>query len=73
MIEWMIGGYFLFLEQFGTHYLDTSELGSRITVTSFLTEEATESMSQDKIEGCVSASVNVEYFGSKGIYNCKSL
>jgi len=41
-------------------------LGSRITVTSFLTEEATESMSQDKIKGCISASVNVEYFGSKG-------
>ena len=57
----------LFLEHFGTHYLSTAELGSRITVTSFLTEEATELMSQDKIKGCISASVNVEYFGSKGI------
>jgi len=59
------------IKHFGTHYLAKSTLGSRITVTSFLTEEATEQMSQDKIEGCVSSSVNAEYFGAKASVSAK--
>ena len=52
--------FHLVAANFGTHFLSTITTGARVTTTSFISEEATNSKEESMLERCLAASVNVK-------------
>ena len=54
-----------FYRYFGTHYAESSTLGARIMITTYLTEKARHSFTQDQLRKCGQKGISLNILGWK--------